>query len=137
MAPVVETSHFTSAFCSETSAIGSSAVGRIGRLAGPPSYLLFGAKVMLHNALKNVRKFHQMSVSDAAAKIGVSASYISELENGKKRIHQDILEAYGRVFEMPVSAIYLISESQSQTGANGTAILRRKISKIVNWIAED
>ena len=92
---------------------------------------------MLNEALKAVRKFHRVSVQDAAAEMGVSASYVSEIENGKKRIHQDMLEAYSRMFNLPVSSFYLISESSEKHPAGRKAAISRKISKIINWIAED
>lgn len=92
---------------------------------------------MLHDALRYVRKFHQMSANDVAAAIGVSPSYISEIESGKKRIHEDILEAYSRIFEMPVSSIYLIAESKNVSDASMKGAARRKIAKIIKWIAED
>lgn len=92
---------------------------------------------MLHEALKSVRKFHRMSVQDTATQLGVSTSYISEIENGKKRIHEDILNGYSRVFDLPVSSFYLISESgQSHSGGRKAAI-SRKISNIIKWIATD
>ena len=92
---------------------------------------------MLNEALKAVRKFHRVSVQDAAARMGVSASYISEIENGKKRINQDILEAYSRLFELPISSFYLISESSNPHPASRKAALARKVSQIVRWIAAD
>ena len=92
---------------------------------------------MLHVALRNVRKFHRMSVNEAAAKMDFSPSYISEIENGKKRIHQDILEAYGNTFKLPISSFHLIAESIGASSGSRNRATRRKISKIIEWIAED
>ncbi len=92
---------------------------------------------MLHEALKAVRKFHHFGVGETANEIGVSISYLSELENGKKRIHSDILEAYSRVFNIPVSAIYLIAENLDGSSKNGSGVIARKIAQIIKWIADD
>lgn len=92
---------------------------------------------MLHDALRYIRRFHQMSAQDVAAAIGVSPSYISEIESGKKRIHEDLLEAYSTIFKMPISSIYLIAESEDTTDASAKGAARRKIAKIIKWIAED
>ena len=92
---------------------------------------------MLHNALKSVRKFHKMSVVDTAHKIGVSPSYISELENDKKRIHDDILQAYSRLFNMPVSSLYLIAEAEDEQTNSLKSKARRKVAQIIKWIASD
>ncbi|MCY4005443.1 MAG: helix-turn-helix transcriptional regulator [Rhodobacteraceae bacterium] len=92
---------------------------------------------MLYKALKSVRKFHRMSVNEFAQEIGVSPSYISEIENNKKRIHNDILDAYSRVFDMPISSFYLIAESEQGDRPTLNAKIRRKVSKIIHWIAAD
>lgn len=92
---------------------------------------------MLHKTLRNVRKFHQMSVNQAAAEMGVSPSYISEIENGKKRIHQDILDAYAETFNLPISSFYLIAESSGDEGGARKRSVRRKIANIISWIASD
>jgi len=92
---------------------------------------------MLNEALRAVRKFHRTSVQDAAARIGVSASYISEIENGKKRIHQDVLEGYSKLFNMPVSSFYLISESVDKRHGSQSGNIKQKIGQIIQWIAED
>lgn len=92
---------------------------------------------MLHEALRYVRKFHGMSVNDAAAAMGMSPSHISEIERGKKRIHNDVLEAYSRTFDLPVSAIYLIAESRQADDSTRAGAVKRKITDIMHWIAAD
>ncbi|MXW93298.1 MAG: helix-turn-helix transcriptional regulator [Rhodospirillaceae bacterium] len=133
---MVEASRFAQTFRSDNSASASSSFCRIGRLIGPPSYLP-GENLVLHNALRYVRKFHRMSVNEVAAEVNLSPSYISEIENGKKRIHQDILQAYGNVFNMPISSFHLIAESIETSNGSRKRAIRRKISKIIEWIAED
>ncbi len=92
---------------------------------------------MLHKALRSIRKFHGMSINDLSKEIGVSPSYISEIENNKKRIHTDILDAYSRVFVMPISSFYLISESGQGDRPTLNTRMRRKVLKIIHWIATD
>lgn len=92
---------------------------------------------MLHDALRSVRMFHQVSVNDAAAAMDMSPSHISEIERGKKRIHHDVLEAYSKAFKMPISSFYLIAESGEQTDKTSIGAAKRKIAKIIRWIAED
>lgn len=92
---------------------------------------------MLHNALRNVRKFHGMSVNDAAAAMGMSASHISEIERGKKRVHHDVLEAYSKTFDLPISSIYLIAESAEASTNTAAGAVKRKIAKIIDWIGTD
>jgi len=92
---------------------------------------------MLNDALKSVRKFHNVSVQDAAREMGVSASYISEIEHGKKRIHQDILEAYSRLFNLPISAFFLIDEKPNEILRSRNKVIAKQIRQIIKWIADD
>lgn len=92
---------------------------------------------MLHQALKSVRKFHDKTVQETATELGVSISYISEIENGKKRIHQDILEGYSRVFELPISSFFLIAESEQNHSGGKKAAVAKKIANIIKWITSD
>jgi len=92
---------------------------------------------MLHDALRYVRKFHRKSILQTSKEIGVSPSYISEIENGKKRIHNDMLEAYSKAFDMPISAFYLIAESKNSSSTSRKSSVRKKIGRIIEWIAED
>ena len=93
-------------------------------------------QVPIHNALKSVRKFHGMNVLNTAREIGISPSYISELENGKKRVNNAILRSYAELFQLPVSALYLIAEAESKQSKNAIAKARRKVTEILEWIAE-
>ncbi len=92
---------------------------------------------MLHEALRYVRKFHGMSVNDAAAAMDMSPSHVSELERGKKRIHSDVLEAYSKTFDLPISAFFLIAESRQADGRTRAGAVKRKLTDIMAWIAED
>jgi len=40
---------------------------------------------MIHNALVAIRKYHGISQSDLSIKLGISNSYLSEIEKGKKK----------------------------------------------------
>ena len=92
---------------------------------------------MLHEALKNVRKFHGATIEETAKKLGVSLSYISELENGHKRIHVDILEGYSKAFDMPVSSICFLAEQLENSSQGRGNFAARKISSIIRWIGRD
>ncbi|MEE4212599.1 MAG: hypothetical protein V2I43_25415, partial [Parvularcula sp.] len=63
--------------------------------------------------------------------------HISEIERGKKRIHHDVLKAYSKTFDLPVSAIYLIAESSQADERSRAGAVKRKVTKIMDWITED
>ena len=52
---------------------------------------------MQNDALRLMRVFHDMSQTNLADKLGISKSYLSEIEKGeKKKVTLDLLEQIGR-----------------------------------------
>ncbi len=66
---------------------------------------------MLHKALRIIRVFEGITQSQASEKLGISQSYISEIERGDKVPTLEIISKYSDVFGIPASAILLFSES--------------------------
>lgn len=60
--------------------------------------------------LRCLRVFHGMTQAELAEKIGMSKSYISEIEAGAKRVNVEILEKYATEFDFPLSHIMIYSE---------------------------
>ena len=66
---------------------------------------------MLHRALRLLRTYHQLKQIDLAKLLGISNSYLSELEKGIEQPSVEILEKYSNIFKIPKSSILLFSES--------------------------
>lgn len=66
---------------------------------------------MLGEALRLIRVYHDLKQKEAAARLGVSTSYISELERGDKTPTLAVIEKYAQAFDMPVSSIMFFAES--------------------------
>lgn len=73
---------------------------------------------MISDALRLIRVLHDKKSRDLAAELGISASYLSEIEHGRKRPSLDIISEYARVFRIKPSAILFFAEELSETGAN-------------------
>lgn len=93
---------------------------------------------MLNEALKLVRIFHHINQSDLAKKIGISRSYLSEIESGKKTPSIEILNKYSDVFDIPPSSLLLFSENlENDTFTEKSRVkVAKKIVSIMNWLAE-
>ncbi len=65
---------------------------------------------MLGEALRLIRVFHDCKISVLAKGIGISPSYISEIENGKKIPSMEILKKYADYFDTTISSIMFFSE---------------------------
>lgn len=92
---------------------------------------------MQNDALRLVRVFHDMSQTALADRLGISKSYLSEIEKGeKKKVTLELLERYSEVFKIPVSSLIFFAE---QVGDNRSEKVRSfvaaKVLKMLEWIA--
>lgn len=68
----------------------------------------------LNKTLKLLRLSKQWNQVTLAQKIGISRSYLSELESGKKKPSLETLEKYSFAFELSVWKIICLSEKQTK-----------------------
>jgi transcriptional regulator with XRE-family HTH domain len=93
---------------------------------------------MLNRALKLIRTFHQLSQVELAKLLGISNSYLSEIESGGKAPGLDLLNQYAVIFKIPLSSILLFSEQlEVPTPGNKLKVKAAdKILKLLEWVAE-
>lgn len=90
---------------------------------------------MISKALKLIRTFYDVSQSDLSARLGISNSYLSEIESGKKQPTMDILSRYSDQFEIPLSSILFFSENldSSKPSDKLRLTVAKKIVSILEW----
>lgn len=66
---------------------------------------------MLAEALRLIRVYHDMKQQDVAERIGLSKSYISEIEGGTKTPSMEVIEKYADAFGIPPSSILFFAEN--------------------------
>lgn len=66
---------------------------------------------MFGQALKLLRRYQGINQANLAKKLGVSRSYISELESGNRTPSIDLLRRYADVFNVPVSSLVFFAEA--------------------------
>lgn len=97
---------------------------------------------MIGEALRLLRIFNGYKSVELAEKIGISQSYVSEIENNKKQPTMDILEKYANVFGMKRSTLLLFAEAlENDDGMeNGkkqkVALAGMKLLKILEKVGE-
>ncbi|TAK37904.1 MAG: XRE family transcriptional regulator [Lysobacteraceae bacterium] len=91
---------------------------------------------MFGEALRLVRSFHEVNQSDLAEALGISRSYLSEVESGKKTPSLDLLQRYAEHFDIPLSSLVLFSEhaGESEKDLKVKAMLGQKAVAILRWI---
>lgn len=90
---------------------------------------------MINKALRLIRTFHDVNQSEMSCRLGISKSYLSEIESGKKQPTLDILEKYSAEFEIPLSSILFFSESidSNKLGEKFRLVLAKKVVSILEW----
>jgi transcriptional regulator with XRE-family HTH domain len=93
---------------------------------------------MIGEALRLIRKYHDVSLTELAKNFDMSASYLSEIENGKKQPSLDIIERYAQQFQLKKSAIMFFSEEiEAQPRSKTKDIFRKNIIKFLKLIEGD
>lgn len=91
---------------------------------------------MFGEALRLVRSYHDINQSDLASVLGISRSYLSEVESGKKVPSLDLLQRYASHFEIPLSSLVLFSENagESPRDLSVKQMLGKKAVAILQWL---
>jgi len=74
---------------------------------------------MINDALRLLRNFHNYRSRELAEMLGISPSYLSEIENGKKQPSLELLGRYSQVFKVKPSTILFFSEEIDRSNFKG------------------
>lgn len=93
---------------------------------------------MLNEALRLAREFHNLNQSQAAEKLGVSQSFLSEIESGRKTPSLEVLQRYAKAFSLPTSAFLLFLENltEEKPRIEFEKKVASKIFKMMKWVAK-
>ena len=90
---------------------------------------------MIGKALKRTRQFHRLKQVELAERLGLSKSYLSEIEGDRKTPSIEVLQKYSEAFGVPVSSFLLFSESLESGEPRFKPA--KKVMKILDWITDD
>ena len=92
---------------------------------------------MMERALRLVRVYHDLNLSEASERVGLSKSYVSEMERGRKKVTLEVLQKYSSAFDLPVSSLMLFAEqAENDTFAEKTRVYAAgKALQMLDWIA--
>ncbi len=93
---------------------------------------------MIAKTLRLVRQYHEMTRLDASSELGIPKDTLIQLESGILPVTKPILEAYSKVFDIPVSSLVFFSESLSPVKNKRINRIRSlfagKALKILEWV---
>ena len=97
---------------------------------------------MLSEALRLIRVFHDVKQAELANRLGISKSYLSEIESGKKQLKVELIERYSSEFRIPSSSIIFFAESLESPSESAAAahkargVIARKIIHFLKLIED-
>lgn len=96
------------------------------QISDPPSSEFLG------KALKTTRSFHQYSQRKMARELGVSHSFVSEIESGKRPATLKMVNKYAAIFDVESHEILVLAHAYSKS--KFTKGFTSKFLSIVEWI---
>jgi transcriptional regulator with XRE-family HTH domain len=79
---------------------------------------------MIGEALRLIRVFHDMKQKQVAEQVGLSTSYVSDIEHGVRSPTVQTIERYARLFDMPVSSILFVDRAREFVAGKVLALMR-------------
>lgn len=94
---------------------------------------------MLGNTLKRLRGIYGYSAKEMSELLGISSSYLSEIENGKKKVSMDLLDRYSELLGLRVSTLVRFSEDyeDAQLNSAGQKFITSLMSKVIEAYSND
>jgi len=93
---------------------------------------------MLGEGLRLMRVFHDCKTTELANALGMSASYISELERNKKTPSMDTLKKYADYFDTTVSAIMFFAEDvEKDKDRTMKSAIRKKLIRFLQIVENE
>jgi transcriptional regulator with XRE-family HTH domain len=88
-------------------------------------YGVSGTSVRVGEALRLIRQIHDVNQTSMAKQLGISNSYLCEIEKGNKEPSLSVLDRYAQILNLRTSDIVLFCEDLARTEtANVTATSR-------------
>lgn len=87
----------------------------------------------LNKALRLLRVFNDIKLSELAQKLNLSAGYLSEIESGKKDPTISVIRKYAELFNTKESAIMFFAEN-IEDDSKAKATIRKNIIKFLETI---
>lgn len=93
---------------------------------------------MMNEALRLIRVYHDLRQNEMAEQLGISKSYLSEIEKGVKTPSLELVNKYANYFKVPTSSIMFFSENINNTGAYEKArgVVAAKIIRLMQFLEE-
>lgn len=94
---------------------------------------------IIGDVLKRTRAIFGYKANEMSATLGISPSYLSEIENNKKQPSLDLLKRYAEVFGIKLSSLILLSEEIEEiqkSSPKSKLFIRNMMMSLINSMSE-
>jgi len=94
---------------------------------------------MIGDVLKRLRGIYGYKAAELSSMLGISASYLSELEHNKKQPSYELLNKYAHIFGIKLSSLILLSESyeEAMRRGKGIASIQTMMLRLISKMSSD
>ena|SRR5882672_5448789 len=94
---------------------------------------------MINESLRVLRLYWGKSQADLAGELGVSQSYLSEVERGRKDVTFELLQRYSERLRVPMSSLMLFAEKMegSPPPTKGRVFVASKVLGLLKRLVPD
>ena len=93
---------------------------------------------MIGDVLKRTRAIYGYKANEMSSALGISASYLSEIENNKKQPSLELLEKYADIYGIRLSSLNLLSENieNAEKAGKGTIFVRNMMMHLIQSMSK-
>jgi transcriptional regulator with XRE-family HTH domain len=93
---------------------------------------------MIGDVLKRTRAIYGYKATEMSSMLGISNSYLSEIENNKKQPSLEILQNYSKILGIKLSSLILLSEDFEEASKNNKSqeFIKNMMLRLVNFMSK-
>lgn len=92
---------------------------------------------MIGDVLKRTRAIYGYKATEMSSLLGISSSYLSEIENNKKQPSLELLQRYSSILGIKLSSLILLSENLDEASKQnkGQEFIAKMMLKLINYMS--
>ena len=93
---------------------------------------------MIGDILKRTRAIYGYKANEMSVALGISTSYLSEIENNKKKPSLELLEKYSKIYGIKLSSLILLSEDydDAKKDNKGETFVRNMMMRLIKGMSK-
>lgn len=93
---------------------------------------------MIGDVLKKTRAIYGYKATEMSLMLGISNSYLSEIENSKKQPSLELLQKYSDILGIKLSSLILLSENFEEASKNNNSqeFIKNTMLKLINYMSK-